>query len=769
MPLHTRHTGRHAILRPLALSAVAGLLAAALATGTLGLFPPKLQSNQLSTAAATVHVFVDTVAPTVVSRDDYPVSAQIQRATMYGELVTSDSLLERIGGIAHIPRSEIESESRTSANVPWALSEPASEQRAAMIANSGRPYRIEAESRQNTPVLDIYTRAPTANEAKRLAAAAVTGLQGYLGELAAKEQIPAKWHVHLRQLGPVRGGSVGGGLPLGFGLLTFVFVTGTVFGVLWFIRRRRELAVVERVLPSSDDWPRTTRMLPWTLAGFIAVLWLVPFNQIQLTVNTPIDLKFDRLILPFVALTWMVAALVGGRLAPRFRPTAIHAAVGGFVVVAFASVIVDAQYLSRTLELDEALKQLPLLLAYVSLFLMISTGLRPSEIRAFLQYTVILAVVCAVGVLYEYRFKHNLFYEWSATLLPHGIFSVETLDTQAVDNIGRRMVRGPAALPLETVAMLAMALPVALVSAVHAKSTRDRLLYGFAACLILAAAFATFRKSALLGPLAVIATVAYFRRRELLKLAPLGLVLIVIIHIAAPGALGKTTSQFDPSRLGVTTVSDRAADYDAVRPDFWTHLALGRGWGGHDHNTYRILDSEFLHRLLEMGLLGLVVYVAMMISVVVGTRKIIAARDATWAPLALMGAAAAISFLVVSALFDVLAFPHATYIFMYSAGLTATVVAQGRAGASAAVRFRSLRRPWPREVGREGRAPAALPRRLRVATRCGSRRSHRLSSGHSALARTAGRSCCASHGGAAAWARAIVTLGPVVDRPQLAA
>ena len=56
---------------------------------------------------------------------------------------------------------------------------------------------------------------------------------------------------------------------------------------------------------------------------------------------------------------------------------------------------------------------------------------------------------------------------------------------------------------------------------------RDRLIYGFVACLLFAAAFATFRKSALLAPLSVIATIAFFRRRELLRLAPLALVLVV--------------------------------------------------------------------------------------------------------------------------------------------------------------------------------------------------------------------------------------------------
>ena len=84
--------------------------------------------------------------------------------------------------------------------------------------------------------------------------------------------------------------------------------------------------------------------------------------------------------------------------------------------------------------------------------------------------------------------------------------------------------------------------------------------------------------------------------------------LVVVIHVLSPGALGSTTSQLDANRLGVATVSDRAVDYDAVRPELWTHFVLGRGWGSYNHVDYRILDSEILQRVIEMGVLGLISY-----------------------------------------------------------------------------------------------------------------------------------------------------------------
>ena len=183
----------------------------------------------------------------------------------------------------------------------------------------------------------------------------------------------------------------------------------------------------------------------------------------------------------------------------------------------------------------------------------------------------------------------------------------------------------------------------------------------------------------MLAPVAVVLTLAYFRRRELLKLAPLGMVLVVMVSVLSPGAVQSTMDQFvRPDGLDVPTVSDRASDYDAVRPDLWSHLAFGRGWGSYNHETYRILDSEILHRTLEMGVLGLVAFLLMVLSVILSARKTIAARDPRWAPVALVGAAVAAAFLILSALFDVLSFPHPTYIFLYTAGLVAAVIAPRR-------------------------------------------------------------------------------------------
>ena len=710
MQLANRVHRRRQLLAVVAISALVGVLAAGVNTGRVSLWPPGLKPAQLGVATAATQVFVDAGTPSMILRRDYVARAQTERAEFLGRVLTSPPLLDRIARRAGLPPDQVAGGAASTVDVPWALSEPASEQRASDILRSSKPYQLEVQARQTTPVLDIYTQAPSVDEARRLADAAVQALEDHLRGLVSAQGLGERERegelVRLRQLGPARGSVVNGGAPIAIAVLTFLVAFALSCAALMLLLRLWVRAAPRRALRPEprglDDWPRTTRVLPWMFAGFLAILWLVPFNDIELAVSLPIDLKFDRLVLPFVAVTWALALAVGGNVAPRLRRTWIHAGVAAFVACAFLSVVLAAPYLNRTLELDGSLKALPLLVAYVSLFIIAASAVRASEIHAFLTYSLVLAVACAAGVIWEYRFKQNLFFDWSDKLLP-GIFSVEKIDTAgAVDDIGRRMVRGPAALPLEAVAMLSMSLPIALVWLMHAKRARERVLYGLAACLLLAAMFATYRKSALLAPVSVIATLAYFRRRELLKLAPLALVLVLLVHVLAPGAIGKTTSQFDPSKLGVTTVSDRSADYDAVRPDLWTHLAFGRGWGSYDHDTYRILDSELLHRTIEMGLVGLLAFMFMVLAVVAAARKTINSRDPDLAPLALVGAAAAISFGVVSTLFDVLSFPHATYIFLYMAGLTAAAIDRSRQQARLfTVRSSSLsarREPEPQRV-----------------------------------------------------------------------
>ena len=131
-----------------------------------------------------------------------------------------------------------------------------------------------------------------------------------------------------------------------------------------------------------------------------------------------------------------------------------------------------------------------------------------------------------------------------------------------------------------------------------------------------------------------------------------------MVAAVSPGAVHSVVAQFTAAdRPSVATTSERAADYDAIRPDLWTHLLFGRGFGSYNHDTYRILDSEILRRTIETGMLGLAAFLLIRLSVILVARRTMSQRDPRWAPAALCGAAAAVCFLVRSTLYDVMAVP----------------------------------------------------------------------------------------------------------------
>ena len=480
-------------------SAVIALLATIASQYEVGLFPPKLDRRELRIGAASAHAIVDPPGSTagrsgIDDLTDYEDMIGIsERAGPLAQVMVSPKVLAAdrpagrsgsradLGGHADHP------------NVPRNLTEPDSERRADEILKQGDPYRLEVQARPGLPVLDIYTQAPSADQAIRFADASVAAFNEYLRARGRERAVPRADQVHLTQLGAARGGPVDATAPIMIAGLTFLVVFGVSCGLIAVfggIRRSwtsgaepRPEPIVAAVgpEPGRDDWPNTTRPLPWLIAAFIAMLWLVPFNLVALDVSLPVDLKLDRLVLPILLVVW-VAALIRRPDGPRWVFTPIHAGIAVFAAVAGLSVVLNAQELNQTLVLGLSIKKLSLLAAYVSLFLVVASGVRRTEVPAFLKLVLGLAVVCGVGVIWEYRFGYNVFYDLTARITP-GFFEVPTT-WGGVDDLGRREVTGPTQLGLEAVAILSMALPIAIVGLMDSRAWRGRFLYGLAVCVI---------------------------------------------------------------------------------------------------------------------------------------------------------------------------------------------------------------------------------------------------------------------------------------------
>jgi len=188
------------------------------------------------------------------------------------------------------------------------------------------------------------------------------------------------------------------------------------------------------------------------------MIWLTPFNQIQLAMHTPINISLERIVLPVIASIWLIARTAGPGAAPRLRLSPVHVAIGVFVACAFLSVVLDARYLNQVGEFTLSFKKLPLLVSYVSIFVIVASSVRRTEVPAFMKFTLVLAVIFGAEMIYEYRFKQNLFITWTESSCHTRSSSLRTSAAPRSTASGGAGSPGPAGSGVEAITMLSMAL-----------------------------------------------------------------------------------------------------------------------------------------------------------------------------------------------------------------------------------------------------------------------------------------------------------------------
>jgi len=435
--------------------------------------------------------------------------------------------------------------------------------------------------------------------------------------------------------------------------------------------------------PVRDAFPHTRRPLPWALAAFLGMLFFVPIDSTELKVSLPVGAQPDRFAIILLVLAWV---WFGGdqRAFLRTRRSKLYVtAVVVFLTCAVASLLLDAGRIINLNDFTLAEKRFALLGSFLILSWFTLTALRFEDVRGFTSYLLGLATMMSIGMIIERQTGYNIFYNWSSTILsPIAKVAVSPTNIHPeFGSDGRVTVVGPTIHGLAATTMLVVVMPFALVRMFDSKTFRRRALYGLLFTLMLVAAAATQRKTALLVPLAIIAYLAFYRPRAVLRLAPLGLVLLVgVVHFAAPGALGTI---FTPS-AGITSSSTthREGDFTDVAPDVWARPLLGRGFGTlipEDETQFRINDDEYIDEIWEVGIIGLLAYMFMIVAPVITARRVIRERDPVIEPLALAASGGCVAYLVVNALFDAMSFPQAPYMFFIIAAI-ATITAGGPAG-----------------------------------------------------------------------------------------
>ena len=159
---------------------------------------------------------------------------------------------------------------------------------------------------------------------------------------------------------------------------------------------------------ADDVWPRTTRLLPWLLAAFLVMVWLLPFGAVTLPGMGPPD----RPALAAIGGLWFVALVIAGeRARPRVRVTGLHLAIALLFACAVASVVLNSDILANLGELSLATKKLLLLASYAVFFAIVASAIRPAEIRGLVRFMLGLAAIVSLAAIVEFRTEFNPFYD----------------------------------------------------------------------------------------------------------------------------------------------------------------------------------------------------------------------------------------------------------------------------------------------------------------------------------------------------------------------
>lgn len=181
-----------------------------------------------------------------------------------------------------------------------------------------------------------------------------------------------------------------------------------------------------------------------------------------------------------------------------------------------------------------------------------------------------------------------------------------------VDRGGFTRSAGTAMSPLEYGAALSTAMPIALTLALYERH-RNRLVRFLPATIIGAALLLSGSRSALLGLAAgVVVMFPVWSAKIRTVAAAAGVIALGAMVVLVPGMLGTLRYLFTSTDSDASAQS-RSGSYDLVAEFVERSPLLGRGFGTF-LPQYRILDNQYLLLLVEVGVVGLVAFLGLVLT-----------------------------------------------------------------------------------------------------------------------------------------------------------
>jgi polysaccharide biosynthesis protein PslJ len=473
-----------------------------------------------------------------------------------------------------------------------------------------------------------------------------------------------------------------------------------------------------------------TRMAKsWTaLIGALAmVVLLIPNNgSYVLPEALPFQLEPYRVVVGLLLIGWIVALLVDPRV--RARASGFGGPMVAVIGVTLASDLANPGQVDSVS--SYVVKTLWLFFTFVLFYYLVVSVVRTrAVVERIVTVLVSAGTVVGIGAIVQRRSGYNIFDNLHPILpmfhyLPEAAAALE----QRGGNLRAFASSGH---PIELSTVMAMLFPFALYLAL----TRRRPIWWVAATILMLGDFSSGSRTGAIGIAVTIAAFLWLRRRETMRWWPALIPMLVVLHFAAPGAIGTILGEFFPkggivqqqseTEIGPSGEVIYSSRLSRIGPEMHLYLQhdplLGQGFGTRVtglHNRAAdnaiVLDDEWLDTLLETGLLGVLTWMWLFGSAIrrLGARaKLEVDTPDGWLPVALVAAIA--NFAASMFFFDAFGYVQATFVMFLLLALTAVLLRTPAPAADATLAAEAAEadeRPSARATGTGlARAPSALP------------------------------------------------------------
>jgi hypothetical protein len=243
--MHLRELARLPI--GIVISVLIAAFAAVWSVATISLLPPGLKARALTMATASAQIVVDTPYSAVLDlrQPTYDIVPLKNRAVLIGTLMASEAVRADIAHRAGLATERLQVVAPRTPLQPRPIEQSGAKKGPGDLLASTDQFRLDVQANPTVPLLNIDAQAPSADEAEKLANAAVAGLGDFMSRVAASDHTTAKQRVRLRQLGTTKATVINKGIQVQVVLVVFtlVFAVACAASVLMArVRRGWQLA-----------------------------------------------------------------------------------------------------------------------------------------------------------------------------------------------------------------------------------------------------------------------------------------------------------------------------------------------------------------------------------------------------------------------------------------------------------------------------------------------------------------------------------------------